>query len=1023
MYSGIIGQPKMLPAKKLTAVALPSPVQQDDMDFNTEDDYASTPYGFQKEEAISAEKEGDFTPPASKTEAPPGSVWWYKEMLSYNIQMDAPVIVCYGLLTSDVANSYAVPAKEIGDFLKHKGKAYEAFVAKQEKCRADYDAQFVKLKAENPATKYNTHDWKHGGFEFYERTQPAPYDGNDNAFRTNFNRVYVDIDGKAGAMNQKDFNELDETIQQTIHFAVPFGHSMMTASQWNKSGQSKLSYRITLLKHHGSKTAISKFVEDKIYKVLKEALADFVPLEMKTAKNKKQLQEDKFEEQNTYLLIDNGVYNPVGRKMRMLGQTKPNENRPNKWGTLDEDGEPDVLHSLITYIPDDSEAIDEPEPEVEVAKPKAKKRLDAEDDEDKSDKSSEKTADPTDTPTIGKKPLLVRVAEALGEHRWNNYDDFITSGFICFNEDLGLELWERLAKQSPKNKPGDCAKHWQGFKKGRLTQERWWAWLRTDNPLAYIELIKERNTFWDLIKNPNHAELAQFFWNTKPDGYVYNETLKWFQLLPTNAWKQYNNAPSGLMTDIWKTLKAVAKDHEPMAKGGDDDWKSKALKSFIMSIGNATLINGVIQFLPTCYNDDDLVQKMDENRDVFAFLDKVYDIKEKVMRDIRPTDWVCLNAGYTAPKASDPKVRADIEKMLMSMWENQTIVDYVKRTIGSCISGTRRFEEFYIWTGKGGNGKGVLSALIQKAFGRYFHTFSHTMLTKSIDKKDAPNPALAQAKGKRFSQGTEPETNDKLQEGFVKLLSGNDQVEARELYGNPVRFVPQCGWWLQCNDIPKFNKVSGGAKRRVKVLKFPFQFVEKPTSDHERPIDSSLKEKINKSDAWRDEFILMMIDAYETIGESMNAPEEVYEATSNYINTSNPCYDWIMENFNIVADKANKETAIASEELFEMFKAEKGGDTTTDKFKAGMELIGIPFKRIGSKFNGKVLDMTKSYVDADGKEKRVMTATMERKSGNYWWGLERKLKPLEVPVCELTEDNANEEQKGAVNAIQRMMKR
>jgi hypothetical protein len=149
----------------------------------------------------------------------------------------------------------------------------------------------------------------------------------------------------------------------------------------------------------------------------------------------------------------------------------------------------------------------------------------------------------------------------------------------------------------------------------------------------------------------------------------------------------------------------------------------------------------------------------------------------------------------------------------------------------------------------------------------------------------------------------------------------------------------------------------------------------------------------------------------------------VDEATSNYINTSNPCYDWIMENFTIVADKANKECAIASEELFEMFKAEKGGDTTTDKFKAGMELIGIPFKRIGSKFNGKVLDMTKSYIDADGKEKRVMTAVMERKSGNYWWGLERKLKPLEVPVCELTEDNANEEQKGAVNAIQRMMKR
>jgi hypothetical protein len=448
------------------------------------------------------------------------------------------------------------------------------------------------------------------------------------------------------------------------------------------------------------------------------------------------------------------------------------------------------------------------------------------------------------------------------------------------------------------------------------------------------------------------------------------------------------------MTDIWKTLKQVAKDHEHLINwsGEENDWRRKPFKEFLKSIGNSSTINGVIQFLPNCYNDDDLPTKMDENREIFAFLDKVYDTKEKKMRDIRPTDWVCLTTGYKAPIASNPEIRKEVEAVLFSMWEDQTIVEYVKRTIGSCISGTRRFEEFYIWTGKGGNGKGVLSALVQRAFGRYFHSFSHTLLTKAMDKKDAPNPALAEAKGKRFSQGTEPESEDKLQEGFVKMLSGNDPVEARVLYGNPVRFVPQCGWWLQCNEIPKFNKMTGGSKRRVKVLRFPFQFVEFPQSDHERPIDSSLKESINKSDAWRDEFILLMIEAYATIGDSMNTPEYVEEATSTYMNKSNPCNDWIAEYYNRV-DTKDKEKAISSEELLGAFKKDNPvTDMDSIKFKNYLELLNVPMKRIGTSFKCDLIDYEKSYITVSGEPKIVKLRNADRKSGNYWWGLERKLR-------------------------------
>jgi hypothetical protein len=130
------------------------------------------------------------------------------------------------------------------------------------------------------------------------------------------------------------------------------------------------------------------------------------------------------------------------------------------------------------------------------------------------------------------------------------------------------------------------------------------------------------------------------------------------------------------------------------------------------------------------------------------------------------------------------------------------------------------------------------------------------------------------------------------------------------------------------------------------------------------------------------------------------------------MNKSNPCNDWFNEHYTR-ADADDKEKAISSEELLDQFKADTGkADMTAEKFKAYMELVGFKFKRIGAKFKGKVLDMEKSYIDVDGTEHRVMTAEMERKSGNYWWGLERKIKV-----------RATDEQNKAAEAIQGLWKR
>jgi P4 family phage/plasmid primase-like protien len=829
--------------------------------------------------------------------------------------------------------------------------------------------------------------------ENYERTRPLT-----STSELKDNRVYVDLDGKAPGLDECDFMKLIETITGVLMF-FDDDISLMSSNQYNMPTnaektefENKISFRITYKYKHGSKQAILKYVIDYVATKLRTDLDGVVQFVLEGV--------DEKDDTKPYLQLDTGVYNPKGRKMRMLGQSKVYydvrdketgvitkkgyaENRPNKLETCS-----DFIDTLITYIPPSSVALPEPvndviQPKVKAtkdkkAKPSKKEKASKEesDDEEDDDSSVASSVEADENEDI---ELLTKVVMGISKKRADNFNDWMRIGWICFNEDLPLSVWDTFSKQSKKYVKGECKSKWAEMNKGLLTQASLWNWLKIDNPTLWSSLTNKRTDFWKLIKNANHAETARYFYNIKPDGYAYNESLGWFQLLPTNAWKHYDKVPSGLMTDIWATLKKVLQEHTATLDfASDDDTTKSRLKmcmKFGMFIGTKGFVDGVVSFLPSNYNDDQLMKKMDESRHLFAFNNAVVDLNAEKLsfRPIHPLDYVCLHTGYMAPSLeSNKEVRNEIVKVLMSIWEDKSVVDYVMRVIASCLSGTKKWEEFYVWTGKGGNGKGLISAIIKRVFGDYFHTISHELITKRDDKKSAPNPQLAKAKGKRFVQAQEPEADDKLQVGIIKeMTGGDDEITARQLYRDPVIFVPQFGLFLQCNTIPKLNKIDGGIKRRMVIIPFPFQFVENVVEKHHRPIDTDLKDKITKSIAWRDEFMLMLMEAYKTIGSTLDKPQAVLWATSEYMVENDAVKTWLAQNYNTGLSTTDKNYWYGSDELRQTFLSDtrtKEDAMTPAKFKDLMIMNGVCLERLGnhSTYIGKVF-----------------------RAGNYWKGIER----------------------------------
>ena len=211
------------------------------------------------------------------------------------------------------------------------------------------------------------------------------------------------------------------------------------------------------------------------------------------------------------------------------------------------------------------------------------------------------------------------------------------------------------------------------------------------------------------------------------------------------------------------------------------------------------------------------------------------------------------------------------------------------------------------------NGKSKLIELFQHAFGQYADTFPITMLTKKRKDADSASPQLAKSKGVRFCVFQEPEEDDKIHVGFMKELTGGDELEARKLFKEPVKFRPQFKLLLTCNKLPHIPSDDKGTWRRLRVVEFTSEFVDNPKKDHEFKIDRSLPKKLP---AHAEAFMSILINEFHKyIKNGMVEPKNVKMCTDKYKQKSDTFLEFIRETY--VESKKGK---ISINTMYQLFK-------------------------------------------------------------------------------------------------------
>lgn len=303
-------------------------------------------------------------------------------------------------------------------------------------------------------------------------------------------------------------------------------------------------------------------------------------------------------------------------------------------------------------------------------------------------------------------------------------------------------------------------------------------------------------------------------------------------------------------------------------------------------------MKSVLQMSMSLFRDDAILDTFDCQPHLFSFTDKSINLLTHEIVPFTKEQRILTTCGYDMP-----------EKIEANMTLVKTIINSITDSYDAFIAnmaitmyGGNINEAFLVWKGIGRNGKGVTDTLLRKVLGKYMMTLPINELTQESKGKGGTNSEIANLRFARCVMSVEPEENQKLQTGRIKQLTGNDPIDARQLYKEAFKFLPKFTLLLQCNALPRLTKLDDAIENRMLVTEFPFQFVETVLyEEYQRKVDTSIKGKLSNDNSYRDGMLWIMLDSYKETQGKIIRTEKHKEQLMEIIEDNSPLAEFLEE--------------------------------------------------------------------------------------------------------------------------------
>ncbi len=228
------------------------------------------------------------------------------------------------------------------------------------------------------------------------------------------------------------------------------------------------------------------------------------------------------------------------------------------------------------------------------------------------------------------------------------------------------------------------------------------------------------------------------------------------------------------------------------------------------------------------------------------------------------------------------------QKTLHECLPDKETRDYFQRVMGSTLNGRIRDHKLFILVGRGRNGKSLLIDAITGALGSYAGNIENSLLLQSsrpneIKAQDYSN--LADLKGLRLAVAHELPHGVRLDQAFVKRLTGGDQLKAKLMGKDFFEFAPSHTLTLLTNDLPVIDVNDPTIWTRLSIIEFKESFEGRENLD----LPTQLKTASERQAVL--EWLIQGWHAYQQRG--LAEPESAKEALAEYRLDSDPLQRFI----------------------------------------------------------------------------------------------------------------------------------
>jgi P4 family phage/plasmid primase-like protien len=560
----------------------------------------------------------------------------------------------------------------------------------------------------------------------------------------------------------------------------------------------------------------------------------------------------------------------------------------------------------------------------------------------------------------------------------DDYSKWIRCGWALHNTNNNMFLsWMVFSSQSPKFDIGDVEgyyEEWLKMDEEGLTDRSIMYWAKQENPTEYNIIRKETIDFFmersAKDNKPNESDIAQVLYQLYKDEYRCSSIKHkiWYRFM-NHRWVEIDCGTT-LRYNISRVLARMYGDKSDelrcISMLDTTNESNDSNNEYLVKLANKyNYISSMLKSTTTKQNimkeaaeafyhaDQDFEKKLDSNPELLCFTNGVYDFKNKVFRDGQPDDYltICTNIAYIPYNKENPnhiKIKSEIETFLEQLFPDENLRKYMWEHLASTLIGLNKNQTINIYNGCGRNGKSKLAELMQKVLGDYFGNISAALITSKRPSIGGLSPELVKIKGCRYVLMSEPSKDDKINDGYMKQLTGGDPIEARGLHRDPITYIPFFKLVVCTNNLFDIKSNDDGTWRRIRICEFESKFVKNPNPTDDSPYEFLMDENIDKKfDDWKNIFAGLLVDIVNTTGGIVNDCDRVLQASNDYRKDQ----DYLMQFYSDKVEKGDDTSIIKKNSIYQEFKSwyiENYGKN----IPKGKELYSFLEKRIGKYKNG-----------------------------------------------------------------------